>query len=151
MFKASNIIFFLITCWCAFLLFWTSQSVHNKDKVLKELQKSSFQEQEYTRVLYSEWDYLTRPERIEVLAQKYFSDGNLRNNSSSILSSASYIQDLIIPAVPKQKPKMDIRHISSAKEITFKEVPSWLSTSSNLEKDKLNNLVNELSSKGDIE
>jgi hypothetical protein len=53
------------------LLYWTSQSVQQKEAALKKMQASVAQEQETIRVLHAEWDYLNRPDRLEALATKY--------------------------------------------------------------------------------
>ena len=50
------------------LLFWTSQSVQQKEEQLAQLKENVSQEDEALRVLSVEWDYLNRPQRLEKLA-----------------------------------------------------------------------------------
>jgi cell division protein FtsL len=68
LFRISNFLFLGIAVFFGVLLFWTSQAVQKKEKVLKEARQELMQEQESVRVLAVEWDYLNRPQRLEQLA-----------------------------------------------------------------------------------
>lgn len=57
----------LIVC----LLFQVSQNVQSAESKLHSLQKGIIDEQEKIRVYTAEWAYLTRPERLEKLAEQY--------------------------------------------------------------------------------
>ncbi len=74
----------LIVC----LLFQISQNVQSAENHLHSLQKSIIEEQEKIRVYNAEWAYLTRPERLEKLAEQYTKlrtiDGSNRVKLSSI-------------------------------------------------------------------
>ncbi|MCB9978824.1 MAG: hypothetical protein H6862_04375 [Rhodospirillales bacterium] len=52
-------------------LFWTSQTVQKAQDRLEKATHELARESESLHVLRAEWDYLNRPDRIEMLAQKY--------------------------------------------------------------------------------
>ena len=67
-FRISNVLSLLIATFFGVLLFWTSQSVQQKEDQLAVVKKDLAQEDETIRVLSVEWDYLNRPQRLEELA-----------------------------------------------------------------------------------
>lgn len=69
-FRISNFLFLGIAVFFGVLLFWTSQSVQQKEDQLDEIRQQLVQEQETVRVLSVEWDYLNRPQRLEQLASE---------------------------------------------------------------------------------
>lgn len=56
---------------CAAFLFWTSQSVQQAQDRLADVKAGLAQEKQSLRVLRAEWDYLSRPDRLEALARQY--------------------------------------------------------------------------------
>lgn len=70
LFRISNLLSLLLATFFGVLLFWTSQSVQNKENELAKARKELAHEQETVRVLSVEWDYLTRPQRLEKLASE---------------------------------------------------------------------------------
>ena len=67
-FRISNLLSLMLATFFGVLLFWTSQSVQNKENELSSVKKELAHEQETLRVLSVEWDYLNRPQRLEKLA-----------------------------------------------------------------------------------
>ena len=123
MFKISNIIFCMIAIWTAVLLFWTSQSVQNAERELKNLKQSSYNEAEMFRVLSSEWDYLNRPDRLEELAARYLNVETMGAHTDKMLTSAELVknQDVVLhvqgvgvasvrPVSVKRKPQVPQEH-----------------------------------------
>ena len=86
----------------ATLLFWTSQSVQQKERQLAALQADTQKEEQTIRVLRTEWDYLNRPERLETLAHQYL--GMDREKTDQIIPSSSELPSAAAPVVPKPKP-----------------------------------------------
>jgi hypothetical protein len=69
--KLSTFLSLFLAVIAAALLFWVSQNVQEKERVLTRLQDRLQAEEESLRVLKAEWDYLNRPDRLEELASKY--------------------------------------------------------------------------------
>ncbi len=82
---------------CATFLFSTSQRVQQEENHLSALRAELVQEQQSTRVLRAEWDYLNRPDRLETLARQYL---NLTPPESGALLSS--LEDL--KALPEEDP-----------------------------------------------
>ena len=69
--KLSALMALLLAVLSGAALFWVSQQVQESERVQRNLQVVIDQEQEALRVLTAEWDYLNRPDRLEVLARTY--------------------------------------------------------------------------------
>ncbi len=69
--KISTLLTFCFAILLGASLFWVSQQVQTLEHDQRALQSQIASEQEGMRVLYAEWDYLNRPDRIESLAAKY--------------------------------------------------------------------------------
>ncbi len=94
------------------LLFWTSQSVQKAEHRLAALDRAIQSERQAIRVLETEWDYLNRPDRLEVLARDYFDMSPLR--SEAVSGNFSVIPDPALPPVmPSRKPSMAAQPVST--------------------------------------
>lgn len=70
LFRISSLLSLLSAILCGVLLFWTSQAVQQQESRLEKAKKELVHETETVRVLAVEWDYLTRPQRLEELAHQ---------------------------------------------------------------------------------
>ncbi len=84
------------------LLFWTSQNVQQAEDRLTHLQQGVQSEEQAIRVLHAEWDYLNRPDRLELLATEYL--GLSSAAAYNVSGGVSALPELMIPAVPPRKP-----------------------------------------------
>lgn len=83
-------------------LFYTSQNVRRAEFDLVQVQKDILREQETMRVLRAEWDYLTRPRRLESLAKQYLPQ---ERYAPDMVSSIRSLSGMFVPViVPVQKP-----------------------------------------------
>jgi len=64
---SSRLLFIVIACGCAVLLFQTSQSVQNAEAELAKLERENTYQHDSIQVLSAEWDYLNNPVRLERL------------------------------------------------------------------------------------
>ena len=71
MIKLTSLTALLLAFLSGSLLFWISQQVQQVEREQKKLISANVQQEEAIRVLKAEWDYLNRPERLELLASKY--------------------------------------------------------------------------------
>lgn len=86
-------------------LFWVSQSVQESESRLYMLERSIESEREAIRVLRAEWDYLNRPERLEVLAEEYL--GLESANVEALSGDAARIPGPVtLPFTPARKPQI---------------------------------------------
>jgi hypothetical protein len=69
LFRLSNLCSLGFAGILAALLYWTSQAVQQAESVLAEKRQAVASEDESLKVLGTEWDYLTRPQRLEELAR----------------------------------------------------------------------------------
>ncbi len=92
------------------LLFWTSQSVRQKEAELARIEAAAARETQAIRVLNAEWDYLNRPERLEKLASEYLKlvppqpSQIVREATSSPAPLSPQEADTILPGRPPDKP-----------------------------------------------
>lgn len=93
LFRISNILFLGCAVFLGVLLFWTSQAVQQKENRLFETRQRLEQETETLRVLAVEWDYLTRPQRLEELAAEL---GMKKPASAEMVRSADEIPEPVI-------------------------------------------------------
>lgn len=100
LFRISNILSFSCATLFGVLLFWTSQAVQTKEDTLKELKKELSHQQEASKVLSVEWDYLNRPQRLEKLAREQL--GMELPDSGGIARS---IEDIPEPVIVHTNPE----------------------------------------------
>ncbi len=87
------------------LLFWTSQSVQREESRLASLNKSVANENQSIRVLRAEWDYLNRPDRLEILATEYLGMSSSAA-AFTVRNDVSSLPEIVVPAIPMRKPVM---------------------------------------------
>lgn len=95
-FRISNFLSLALAVFFGVLLFWTSQSVQEAERKLSRVSHAAMQEEEFIRVLETEWDYLNRPERLEVLARDYLQMS--RPASETVVEDAASIPEPVLPA-----------------------------------------------------
>lgn len=87
------------------VLFWTSQSVQDKERRINEKRNILAQEQETIRVLSTEWDYLNSPLRLEKLAKEGVGmDETADKSGIGIVSEVGAIPEPITAVMPSIKP-----------------------------------------------
>jgi hypothetical protein len=69
--KLKTLLVWVIAISAGVVLLYTSQSVQKAEAELKALNTELAQENELQRVLEAEWAFLTAPERLESLAERY--------------------------------------------------------------------------------
>lgn len=119
MLRLSGFFSILISVFCGVLLFWTSQSVQQAEKELRQTQSQLDYETESLRVLTTEWDYLNRPERLQKLIV-----GNLDIDANKTVDQSRFekvdeLPSYVAPIMPKRKPD-DLFHYISSKAKTEK-------------------------------
>lgn len=101
--KLSSITAFLLALLSGAALFWVSQQVQQVEREQRQLQQVMVQEKEAIRVLNAEWDYLNRPDRLEVLAGQYLKMEPAK--ADDLLQDASAIPEpVVVPLPPKGRP-----------------------------------------------
>ena len=104
MFKISGLLTLVVTFAFGAILFWTSQSVQDVERQLAHKKSVMVQEKETIRVLSTEWDYLNRPQRLEVLATEGVGMDDVQGDDVGIVSDVSLIQEPVVPVLPSIKP-----------------------------------------------
>lgn len=105
-------------------LFWTSQEVQHAEVAHRALEHAVDKEQRELRVLNAEWNYLNRPDRIEVLAQKHL--GMVPATSEDLL--ASLRQDIV--PTPARKPPVPARVVKKPASVKTVSAPKIVRTTS---------------------
>ncbi|MCB9988564.1 MAG: hypothetical protein H6868_04420 [Rhodospirillales bacterium] len=100
--RVSTVLSVLAAVLSGALLFWISQSVQQTESQLRSLELAAQQEQKTIRVLRAEWDYLNRPDRLEVLAQDYLSLSPLA--VQNVAETPEELPEPFLPAAPRRKP-----------------------------------------------
>lgn len=127
LFRISNILCLAFATFFGVLLFWTSQSVQQKEDRLSQAQKDLTQEMETIRVLSVEWDYLNRPQRLEELAIRLL--GMESASGKEVVKAASdipepvfedsFAQDVSMAPDKKEAPKNETVTPSTAERQNF--------------------------------
>lgn len=87
--RLSTILVLMMVIVSGSALFWVSQKVQQLERQQKSFTAQIAEEKEGIRVLTAEWDYLNRPERLELLAQRYL--GMQVVTPDQIIEQANYI------------------------------------------------------------
>lgn len=104
MFKISGLLTLAITFGFGAVLFWTSQSVQDVERRLAQKKSVIAQEKESIRVLSTEWDYLNRPQRLEMLAIDGVGMDDVEGDDIGIVHDVSLIPVPVVPVLPSVKP-----------------------------------------------
>jgi len=113
--KISSLLHLLIAFGCGAVLFWTSQSVQDKERQIAQTRTVLAQEQEAIRVLSTEWDYLNSPLRLEKLAtQGVGMDEQSNKDGVGIVDKVGAIPEPLRPALPSIKPASLSRIVPAA-------------------------------------
>ncbi len=104
--KLSTVLSLVLAVISASLLFWVSQNVQEKERILARLQDQKQAEEESLRVLKAEWDYLNRPDRLEELASKYL-------NMQSVTVDHVVESVSAIPQPEEEVTAPEIQHVST--------------------------------------
>lgn len=101
--KLSSFTALLLALLSGSALFWVSQQVQKGEREQRKLQQVVSQEQEAIRVLDAEWDYLNRPDRLEVMAHEYLKMSPVK--ADSLVQNINMIPEpAAIPLPPADKP-----------------------------------------------
>lgn len=105
LFRLSNLCSLGVAAILAGLLYWTSQSVQQAEDVLNEKRQAMASEEESLKVLGAEWDYLTRPQRLELLARQRLNmvpadDGETMVSDPEELPDVPPAESILIDAAP---------------------------------------------------
>ena len=95
-FRISNFLSLALAVVFGVLLFWTSQSVQQAERKRSRVSHAVMQEEEFIRVLETEWDYLNRPERLETLARDYLQIS--RPGGETVVEDAASIPEPVSPS-----------------------------------------------------
>jgi len=144
-FRISSILSLLVAVIFGVLLFWTSQAVQVKENRLEEAKKELAHETQTLRVLAVEWDYLNRPQRLEVLANELL--GMQAPTSDELLKDVSAIpepsQDINV--VQDGGKTYSISHVPAQEQITNTTTPSPpMKSPKQAEKDDFDRLIERL-------
>ena len=104
MIRLSGLFFLVLAVALGAVLFWTSQSVQRLDVSLYQANQNVNDEKENIRLLSAEWEYLNRPERLEMLAEKY---SRSRPHSGYVTGGvliSNSLPENIVPPTPAPKP-----------------------------------------------
>ncbi len=138
--RISSIFHLALAFFFGAILFWTSQSVQDKERHIYEARNMLAQEQETIRVLSTEWDYLNSPIRLEKLAKQGVGmDETANENGIGIVSKVGEIPEPIAPIVPTIKPASLVR-IEPAAGVSSQT----LTVPSTVDKQRFNDVVNSL-------
>lgn len=88
-FRLSSLATFFLATIAGSALFWVSQQVQQLEREQRLAKVNLEQEQEAMRVLTAEWDYLNRPDRLEILVSRHLqmippAPDNLIRNAGAI-------------------------------------------------------------------
>lgn len=111
-FRISNFLFLGVSIFFGVLLFWTSQSVQQKEDQLDEIRQQLVQEQETVRVLSVEWDYLNRPQRLEQLATEQL--GMVLPSAKEVVRDVADIPEPLMVDPDAQSPMMQTVSLTTA-------------------------------------
>ncbi len=101
--KLSSVTALLLALLAGGALFWVSQQVQQTEREQRQLQRIVSQEEEAIRVLNAEWDYLNRPDRLEIMAQTYLKMAPTQPDD--VLQTVSAIPEPVrVPLPPKDRP-----------------------------------------------
>ncbi len=114
MFKISGLFTLAVTFAFGAILFWTSQSVQDVERQLSKKRGVIAQERETIRVLSTEWDYLNRPQRLEMLATDGVGMTDVESDEIDIMRDVSLIPEPVIPVLPLVKPASLSRIVPAA-------------------------------------
>jgi len=143
-FRISNVLIVMFTAALGGMLFWVSQSVQRTEGELFRLTNSVYREQEAIQVLSAEWDYLNRPQRLEVLASEYLSMD--MPEGKSVLPDYKSIPEPMVPVLPPSKPAVRMQHVSVQAAPAKPEVKA--PENSVVERKSFNSLLEQLSEEG---
>lgn len=128
------------------VLFWTSQSVQDKERHISEKRSILAQEQESIRVLSTEWDYLNSPLRLEKLAtQGVGMDEVVDDDGVGIVSKVDAIPEPIRPIMPSIKPASLVR-IAPASGGSDEA----LTIPSNIDKERFNDVLDSFNDESEV-
>ena len=99
---------FVLAAFAGAGLFWTSQNVQTLNDDLAKARIEIMSEQETIRVLRAEWDYLNNPERLEKVADDYFSGKGHEVGTADLVQDPEYLPEPFVPVVPKRKPVLSL-------------------------------------------
>ena len=99
--KFSSLFAFVMAVLSGATLFWVSQQVQELEREQRQISSVIDQEQEATRVLSAEWDYLNRPDRLEDLARTY-----LNMEPMKVESAIASVNDIPMPEEPPAEPML---------------------------------------------
>jgi len=153
LFRISNVLSLAVATLFGILLFWTSQAVQKREDELTDLKKSLNQQQETTRVLQVEWDYLSRPQRLEKLAREQL--GMELPSAKEVVSGLDQIPE---PSPVKAasalmeedglSQSLSVDAEPPAPKLITKSVKSETVSPSSAEKKDFNSLIQNLDTKG---
>ncbi|HEY0901780.1 MAG TPA: energy transducer TonB [Micavibrio sp.] len=84
------------------LLFSTAQKVQQAENEMRRVQGKVTQEEQTSRVLRAEWDYLNRPDRLEALVKNNLDLQQAR--PESVRNDTAELPDPYTPLIPARKP-----------------------------------------------
>lgn len=106
--RISTIVMLALVIASGSALFWVSQKVQQLERQQRYVRQQVESEKEGIRVLSAEWDYLNRPDRLELLANRYLKTME-PVEPEDLLKNANLVpekpEEIIVPvAYPVAKP-----------------------------------------------